>query len=252
MTNKQYTTYWRLPVQNNLFVIYNDNYITEFKTKLNQLDGLDAIFLNFSERDREDGLNCRKFTFGQIMKELFSLGAHTYWFLSNRIKNFDFHKINNTLNEFKCTDIGTISYVVNPTIMPFNYYKCKSYKTGICEVPLCEPRCFVTRREVLAKSTTVNADYEIMLESLEYIISHFTKSLKLLNLCDFNKSVKNEKMINLNYSSVMNKLRKISHQQNLPDMINLIDSISTYAYENNTRNNINKIKPILVRSSTSS
>jgi len=252
MTNKPSITYWRLPVQNNLFVIYNDNYITEFKTKLNQLYGLDAMFLNFSERDREDSLNCRNLTFGQIMKELFSLGAHTYWFLSNRIKNFDFRKANNTLNEFKCTDVGTVSYIANPTIMPFNYYKCKSYKTGICEVPLCEPRCFVTRREVLAKSSTVNADYEIMLESLEYIISHFTKSLKLLNLCDFNKSVKNEKMLNLNYSSVMNKLRKISHQQNLPDMINLIDSISTYAYENNTRNHINKIKPILVRSSTSS
>ena len=235
-----------MPVQNNLFVIYNDNYITEFKTKLNQLDGLDAIFLNFSERDREDSLNCRKLTFGQIMKELFSLGAHTYWFLSNRTKNFDFRKASNTLNEFKCTDVGTVSYIANPTIMPFNYYKCKSYKTGICEVPLCEPRCFVTRREVLAKSTTVNADNEIMLESLEYIISHFTKSLKLLNLCDFNKSVKNEKMLNLNYSSVMNKLRKISHQQNLHDMINLIDSISTYAYENNTRNSTSKIKTVLL------
>ena len=235
-------------MQNNLFVVYNDPYITEFQSTHEH----DIIYLNFSDRMKDDSLNCKNLSFGQITKELFDIGAHTYWFISNRIKDFDFKKTQDTLNEFKCNDVGTISYNVNPTIIPFNYYKCKSYKTGMCEVPLCDSRCFITRREILAKSSTVNASPYLFLESIEYVISHFTKSLNFLNIADFNKSVKSERILNINYSSVMNKIRNMSLEQNLPDMINLIDSISRYAYENNNRNCARKINPVLLRPSKSS
>jgi len=214
-------------------VIYNNNFSPNFSNLIRKIGDRDIICLNLTDIKRDDSININDWSLSKTIKELLDINAHLYTFVSTSI--YDFSCIERMLSIFNCMDVGCVSPVVSPSIFPFNYYKCRSYKVGVVHVPVIDRNFFITRRLVLQGALNVKLSSHFLNEGIDFVISHFSKGMGMYNLSSFNDFGMTVDILNVDYSDILNDMRKKALFQGIHEVVNMIDSFDRYIYDKSWR-----------------